>query len=368
MPDEVASRPSGNHSRACACVVGFLLLAGVGVVGIVGVGPTSTTPHADADEPVDPYGSRRMREIHATPTGEVRRPRRALLAEQLSGAVRLPSVDLVLSRTVEDLDWVKDVRAELPSVNLWVYEKGRSNASASCLQSGARCVPMPRDVGRESHAYLTHVVSQYDALADKTVFAHAGAPSWGYLGPGLGGGHMTADGDFFYDFVSPLTPARVVPTFFRSTTNATMGVLKALNDRTRVGSPANAPTACDPADLWYAWEETAMPWQGKLAAQPDQMPTTREFWSRHLEAELGPLPTDRLYFANGGLLSATRDAIRARSPGLYRDLLHQVDHDADPVAGYHLEHVWGYLLGHADALRACLLTAARPASTVRLDA
>ena len=44
------------------------------------------------------------------------------------------------------------------------------------------------NVGRESHSYLHHIVSRYDELAPWTVFTQATEPSWGYRGPGAGGG------------------------------------------------------------------------------------------------------------------------------------------------------------------------------------
>jgi hypothetical protein len=215
------------------------------------------------------------------------------------------------------------------------------------------CIPLPANVGRESSVYLTHILDRYDQLADKTVFAQASEPSVGYLGPGDRGGHMHPDADFVYDFVSPTTPALVLPSFFRSTESAQMGVLNSYNNHTIVGAPDRPMRACDPTRTWTVWEDKRMPWMALLRAQPDQMATTKAFWDRHIAPELGPLPTSRVYFANGGVLSADRDAITQASRGLYRDLLHQVDHATDPVAGYHLEHLWGYLLGHGDALKAC---------------
>ena len=58
------------------------------------------------------------------------------------------------------------------------------------------------NVGRESHAYLSHIVDNYDSLADWTVFTQASTPSFGYRGHRSGGGHLLA-GDSFEDYLTP---------------------------------------------------------------------------------------------------------------------------------------------------------------------
>jgi hypothetical protein len=285
---------------------------------------------------------------------KMRRPRRELLAAEMHRKAPPTTVDLVLARHDEDISWLSAVLSDMPHVNTWVYEKGRKTPSAECAaMNSVHCVPTPRDVGRESAVYLTHILDRYDRLANKTVFAQAGEPSVGYTGPGDRSGHMHPDADFAYDFLAPTTPPLVLPSFFREADGPQMGVLNSFNNHTIVGASDRVMLACDPSRAWTVWEDPRPPWQPLLRYQPEQMSTTRAFWERHIAPELGPLSTDRLYFANGGILSAGRDAIKKASKGLYRDLLHQVDHAVDPVAGYHLEHLWGYLLGHGDALKAC---------------
>merc|ERR1719201_2795292 len=52
------------------------------------------------------------------------------------------------------------------------------------------------NVGREGHTYLHHIITNYDKLADWTVFSQAGAPGVGYNGHRSGGGHMQSGVDF----------------------------------------------------------------------------------------------------------------------------------------------------------------------------
>ena len=74
-----------------------------------------------------------------------------------------------------------------------IYDKSPSPVA------GSR--PLP-NVGRESHTYLHHIVSNYDSLADWTVFSQAAAPSFGYKGHRSGGGHL-AGGVTFDDYLVP---------------------------------------------------------------------------------------------------------------------------------------------------------------------
>lgn len=70
-------------------------------------------------------------------------------------------VQAVIARYSEDLDWVDDLQCD--SV---VYNKGESSVE------GAITLP---NIGRESHTYFTHIVRNYSALPEFTVFLQ-GAP------------------------------------------------------------------------------------------------------------------------------------------------------------------------------------------------
>ena len=72
---------------------------------------------------------------------------------------KIPSIDLVVARHREDLRWLRRVP---PGIRTRVYDKGGA--------AGGKSIPLP-NVGREAHTYLHHIVTQYDDLAEWTVFA-----------------------------------------------------------------------------------------------------------------------------------------------------------------------------------------------------
>ena len=282
----------------------------------------------------------------------MRHPRQSLLEKELQNAQTLLSVDVVVARFKENIDWLMEVANSVPSATIYVYEKTASSSSeCNALRPFVECVPLGKNVGRESFPFLYHIVRNYDKLADKTVFTQATVPGLGYVGPNLGGGHMTPDSDFLYDFVSPTTKPRIVPTFWRSAFTEEMAERMGYNDFTIRGDPERLPPICENVS-WNVFNDTANPWRPKLHSQKDQFASTTDFWNAYLLAELGPSPS-RWFFANGAILSAGRREIRSLSKQTYERLLDTVDHHVDPVAGYHLEHLWGYVLGHKSTLERC---------------
>merc|ERR1719235_888517 len=90
-----------------------------------------------------------------------------------AGDVGKKEVELVLAHFNENQSW-SDPYAAIRTT----YCKGSPVPG---------CVPL-ENVGREGHTYLHHIVTNYDNLAEWTVFSQAGAPGVGYKGHRLGGG------------------------------------------------------------------------------------------------------------------------------------------------------------------------------------
>eukprot|EP00494_Astrolonche_serrata_P033528 UN33797 len=90
------------------------------------------------------------------------------------------NIEIVLARYDESVYWnrmYEDITT--------VYNKG------SYLE-GDNVIEL-ENVGREGHTFLTHVVRNWDNLADWTIFSQAQCPTFGYLGHRQGsnrGGHM----------------------------------------------------------------------------------------------------------------------------------------------------------------------------------
>jgi hypothetical protein len=73
--------------------------------------------------------------------------------------------ELVVAKYKEDLSWLNQIVATFPDTTVTVYDK--SGTTPPTCWPGA--LPLP-NVGRESHTYLTHVIENYDNLADFTTF------------------------------------------------------------------------------------------------------------------------------------------------------------------------------------------------------
>lgn len=71
------------------------------------------------------------------------------------------SVECVIARYNEDISWIK----ELKNKKITIYNKGNNDIPNKFIK-------LP-NIGRESHTYLTHIIKNYDNLADITIFTQA---------------------------------------------------------------------------------------------------------------------------------------------------------------------------------------------------
>ena len=75
--------------------------------------------------------------------------------------------EIVASRYNEDILWFND--DPFNEFKVICYNKGPTDISKSCIAPNCKVVKLP-NVGRESHTYLYHIISNYDNLAPITVF------------------------------------------------------------------------------------------------------------------------------------------------------------------------------------------------------
>ena len=115
----------------------------------------------------------------------------AFLADVAAGRVSRSRLEVVMVRRNEDIGWASEL---LPVTT--VYNRGE-RLPASKLRAAVEVVQP--NLGRESSAYLTHIIAHYDSLAEVTVFTHASVPSTGFR-TSNGGGHLQAGGSI-YDYV-----------------------------------------------------------------------------------------------------------------------------------------------------------------------
>ena len=215
------------------------------------------------------------------------------------------------------------------------------------------------NVGREQHVFLTHIVRNYDSLADWTAFLHGKVPSCSYFlaDPNLRGNHLltnvsaldylTPEGDLFMPLTGR-TNHDLTLSSFRST------FADGLDPRPRVPRPVTAyPTHGDiereaeegGGDRWLKWEVNDLHKYAKEAAlklgvlRADELIDFPAFFQR----VVGRAPPAVLYFAQGAQFAASRAALRSTPKETYQWILEQVEAGHFEVTFY-LEMIWRYVL------------------------
>lgn len=257
----------------------------------------------------------------------------ARAAAAAAGALPRSQLEIVLCRFDEDPGWA----AALAPV-LTVYNTGRA-LGAGALPAAARELRVPNS-GRESGAYLRHIVANYDSLAELTVFSHAGAPTPG-LRSSSGGGHILS-GVFFLDYI--MKPLFVFSTVLHM--ESTARVRRAAAPPAAAAAERPLPASCfDP---------------GRDGRRLGRAPIFRRHVRRRCRAEraaecslaaywdayvrLPRPPQQAVWFAQGARFSASASQIRRRPREDYERLLSTVNGSADPSAGYFLEAFWYYVI------------------------
>ena len=284
------------------------------------------------------------------------------------------NLQVVLVRHDEDISWSDSFAAvrtvyEKPGTEFLMLPLTLSSGAGPAAPEAASVV-LP-NVGKEQHAYLTHVVRNYDSLANWTVFLHGKMPTCGFfladehqMGNHLltnvsvldylmaegdhGGSWPSAEGDLYM----PLTGRAnhdLTLSSFRST------FADGLDPRPRVSRPVTAyPTHGGDkeseaeesgGDRWLKWEvndlskyaKKATFQQGVLLA--DELIDFKAFFQRVVGRE----PPAVLYFTQGAQFSASRAALRSTPKATYKWILELVEAGHFEVTFY-LEMMWLYML------------------------
>lgn len=263
------------------------------------------------------------------------RAQRARLRAVERGDVTRRQVEIVMSRYMEDVSW-SDAYAPLRTV----YDKFPLGWRAP--RNGTVHLP---NVGRESYAYLRHIVDNYDRLADLTVFTQAGAPTYGYVGghPSAYNGHMSP-GFTFHDFVLAQTDGFVIfnhnmrlDTFYH--------VVQPVGFRWKrlLGLDVSAgPVVCpiDTHQPYWAGPQSPVFLEKvyRLCAEQGgaDLCVADVFWRQFVR--LTPPRADEPYhWVQGARYAVTRQQLQRRPRYDYEVLLSLVSAHEDPWAGYFLE-------------------------------
>ena len=284
-------------------------------------------------------------------------------------------LQVVVVRHAEDISWSDPFAAvrtvyEKPGTKLAALSP-TTPLSATAAASDAASVVLP-NVGKEQHAYLTHIVRNYDSLADRTVFMHGNKPTCGYflVDQNHVGNHLLTNVsvlDYLQsegDLYMPLT-GRANHDLTRSSFRSTFA--DGLNPRPRVSRPVLAYPAYGEegsaeeggGDRWLKWEANDLSRHAKeLTLNQGELSAVEIIdFGTFFQRVVGRAPPAVLHFSQGTQFAASRAALRSTSKETYEWILKLLEAGHLEVTFY-LEMSWLYVL-HCAAEDAKSATVAR---------
>merc|ERR1711990_793937 len=200
-----------------------------------------------------------------------------------------------------------------------------------------------------SHTYLSHIVNNYENLADRTVFTQAGEPSFGYKGHRSGGGHLMA-GDSFLNYLEPdssgsrfvYTSAVQLPSM-----NHVLRASYCINDdRLEGGVATTCPAEASQWSPWWDIGEFRNVISSKVHSQHGEK--VMDFYRQYINPD--HIGDDLIaFFPQGARFAVSREKIQQRPKADYERLLATLSDNEDSYAGYYMEWLWSELfLGHQE--------------------
>ena len=296
-------------------------------------------------------------------------PQRALFSRIEAGEVSKSELEIVLVACHDDISWLRPEYAPLSTVM-------------------RRCDDPAANRGRESGAYLEHIVANYDdGLAEWTVFSQAHEPTPGYqdgeTSHAKEGGHLLR-GSSFDDYVLAAANADAAP--FYQPVSSMVNISDPSNYRHNVrgsflpernGTVARrdewGAVACpDPArgararalraaagardgseeDGFLGWidlrvDDTQFP---RLRAALEHAArtgraanTAGEYFRAHVCGASSSCPSV-LLFGQGARFAVRRSAVLAKPKAYYEALLAEVAWSVDPYQSFYNEWMWSYIV------------------------
>lgn len=251
-------------------------------------------------------------------------------------------MELVVARHDEDIAWsepFRRIRTVYHKPGAFLYRTPHTNSLAR-----ADTVILP-NIGREAHTYISHIVNNYDALADWTVFLHGKAPSCGFFlaDERTFGNHLLTNVsvlDYFLakdQFFMPITgvvDGKLARTAWRS--SFADGLPSYRLDRPVPMFPQNTRS-----DRWLRWEHNDF---NAFIDQQTSLPLSEVIRFDEFFKGLVGAPTPRhLFFAQGAQFGASAKAIRTVPRNTYKRLMHLLE-DGHYELSYYLEFAWLYVL------------------------
>lgn len=198
------------------------------------------------------------------------------------------SIECVIAHFNEDLHWVDDIR---DIAHISIYHKGTNPPENAII--------LP-NVGREAHTFLTHIVEQYDTLADITLFLQ-GNP---------------------YDHL-PCDP------HFKESCKHMVRLAEQHGITTNISYAPYSERGFVLNEYAYKYDNVYGPW---------------------FERVFGiTFPREGIFWYIGATMAVRKDKILTRPKVFYERLLQEVDHHHTPIEAHFFERSWYYVFNiHTD--------------------
>jgi hypothetical protein len=210
------------------------------------------------------------------------------------------SYEVVISRYNENLNWIRD--KPLSEMSIICYNKGTQQLEDVC-EAPTCSIYSLKNVGRESHTYLYHIINNYDKLAPVTIFLPGSAMDEHKRGITLGvikkvmkTGTTVLRGDYgtfpddIYDFKIDE---------WKSTNS---------DNKTHNGEKGLLLSPIRPYGKWY-------------------------------ESKFGK--TKVKVFCYYSIFAVAREHIIQKPKSFYENLLKELDTSSNPEVGHYMERAWG---------------------------
>jgi hypothetical protein len=217
------------------------------------------------------------------------------LNKRLNNLLTKQEAEIVIARYSENINWCHDY-----SNLITIYNKGTNN-----IPNTLTSIPL-NNIGRESHTYLHHIISNWNNLADITFFGqgslsldHEPYPLWIYMQPKM----------------ETITINLYSSGMHIDNNNRLMHTRKYL-DNIKNGKMKKAEL--DFVRWWHKYIKKSCPSKNKI------------MWS------------------HGALFSVSRELIKSNSIEYYKNLITCLENHDDPEEGHYFERSWFYIFncGH----------------------
>lgn len=236
-------------------------------------------------------------------------------------------IEIVVARYNEDISWTKPFETITT-----IYNKGEDNIPNSINL---------KNVGRESHTYLYHIVNNYDSLADITVFFQGAGPSFGYNGSKKGG-HMFSNVDF-KDYLNTTNDFQYIITSRITSNLSKLSIRNGYDKYINIPKPIHSFPKNDSNDYWLKWSDFRdfNQYVNNLKIKQNGSDNLIQFWHKYISPSKPIHPI--LYYAQGAQFSITRRMIHQNTKSYYQGLLEELNNYINPYQGYYMEWLWLYI-------------------------